>query len=107
MNPQTMRAIAAILEADQTVSGAEKTSILKVCQEPENGRKPPINGQHRRFVNPKQAAEIMSTSLRTVWRLAREGRIRRVKLGIRSTRFPLEDIENIDSLDGDIAVKHV
>ncbi len=50
----------------------------------------------------KHAHEILNTSKRTVWRLARIGKIQRIKLGHRSTRFRLEDFANITSVDGSI-----
>ena len=95
MTPQTMRAITAILEADQTVSGAEKTNILQVCQSPETPTSKRPDTVNVRFVTPHQAADLLQTSVRTVWRLAREGKLRRVKLGHRSTRFPLRDLDNL------------
>jgi len=42
---------------------------------------------------------MLSTSTRTVWRLASIGKLTRVKLGYRSTRFRLDEVENLSSID--------
>lgn len=98
MTPQTMRAIKAILEADQSVSDADRSAILSVCRDP-MGTAGEGDPSRQRFVSPRETAKILNTSIGTVWRLARKGRLRRIKLGHRCTRFRLEDIEKISFAD--------
>lgn len=43
----------------------------------------------------RTAAQILGVSECTVWRWAREGRIRAIKVGQRSTRFPVSDIRQL------------
>ena len=97
MNQNTAEAIKAILRSDQTVSAQDLARILDVCRNPQiTTQTPPGNARSaRQFLTPKQAAQALSTSLRTVWRLAERGEIRRVKLGTKTTRFVLDDIEGL------------
>ena len=97
MNQSTIEIIMAAIKGDTTVSLSQKTRIVAACQDTEKPQKNQQNGQHPQFITPKQAAEFLQTSLRTVWRLAGEGKLRRVKLGSRSTRFSIQDIDNIAS----------
>ena len=102
MTSQTLRAIQAILESDHTVSDKVASVVLAVCREP---RQADGNGKGRppRLLTPRETAEILNTSLRTVFRLAQEGRLPRVKLGERSTRFRLQDIENLASCEPSVS----
>ncbi|MCG2661267.1 MAG: helix-turn-helix domain-containing protein [Kiritimatiellae bacterium] len=97
MNATTYKAIEAILKVDQTLSALGIASILAVCRESRPERKSQNNVHSPQLVTPRQAAEILQTSVRTVWRLTAEGKLRRVKLGYRSTRFPAQDIEKLIS----------
>jgi excisionase family DNA binding protein len=104
MNTSTYTAIKAILGADSSLSEAQKATILHVCVKPDV--EPHNRNQARpQFVSVREASEILNTSKRTVWRLARLGRIRRIKLGHRSTRFRLEDLANITSVDAEFHVQ--
>jgi len=100
MNSGTLKAIKAILETDPSISGSQRAAILRSCEMPEIP--PPATNSRPQFVTATVAAEILNTSKRTVWRLARLGKIRRVKLGYRSTRFRLEDISSITSVQGSV-----
>jgi excisionase family DNA binding protein len=97
MNQNTAEAIKAILRSDQTVSAQDLSCILAVCRNPQIAAQstPGSARGTRQFLTPKQAAQALSTSLRTVWRLAERGEIRRVKLGTKTTRFILDDIEGL------------
>ena len=97
MNPATYRAIKAILEADTSMSDSQRNAALGACQasEQQAARKSQSRPQ---FLSAKEVAEILHASLGTVWRLARRGRIHRVKLGHRCTRFRLDEIEHISSI---------
>lgn len=103
MTPQTLTAIKAILEADHTVSDEDRNVVLTICREPRQAANGNGNGRPPRMLTPQEAAEILNTSLRTVFRLAREGRLTRVKLGTRSTRFRLHDIENLASCESSLS----
>lgn len=53
--------------------------------------------QDDRLLTAQQVAERLSVSPRMVWALAAEGRLRRVKLGPRCTRFPLSAVNELIS----------
>ena len=98
MNPATLRAIKAILETDPSIPDVQKSAILRSCEKAESA----CSSQRQvrpQFVTVREAAEILCTSHRTIWRLARIGKLTRIKLGHRSTRFRMEDIAGMTSVD--------
>jgi excisionase family DNA binding protein len=99
MHESTIRAIVAIMGTDPTITGPQREHVLKACREPDGTRIGPQHRSAKRYITAKQAAEILCTSPRTVWRLVRLGKIKRIKLGYRCTRFHLEDVENMTSVD--------
>jgi excisionase family DNA binding protein len=103
MKPATYRAIQAILETDTSIPGAQKQAIQRACEGLDPVPHPPTR-ERPQFVTPREAAEILCTSTRTIWRLLRIGKLQRIKLGHRSTRIRLADIANItsvESIDGE------
>lgn len=98
MKPATYRAITAILETDTSIPGAQKQVILRACEGLDPVPHPPTR-ERPQFVTPREAAEILCTSTRTIWRLLRIGKLQRIKLGHRSTRIRLADIANITSVE--------
>ena len=82
----TVKGIEALLRADESVTEPERYAFLGVCRNPSRAV---------RYVTASEAAEILRTSKRTVWRLVRCGRLSRVKLGPRCTRFRLRDVEEL------------
>jgi len=97
MNDGTYKAVKAILEADSSLSDSQRAGVLAVCRNPE-AIEPTHANSRPEFVTAKEAAEILKTSKRTIWRLVKIGKIQRIKLGHRCTRFRLEDIANITSM---------
>jgi excisionase family DNA binding protein len=98
MNPATLRAIKAILETDPSIPSEKRSAILRSCEEADLASS--CQRQVRpQFVTVREAAEILCTSTRTIWRLAGTGKLTRIKLGHRSTRFRMADIANITSVD--------
>ena len=93
MTPQTLKAITAILETDPTLSDPQKTLILRACRQPE-GVARQIREPELRYLTAKGVAEILSTSVRTVWRLAKTGQLKPVRIA-GCTRFRLEDIARL------------
>jgi excisionase family DNA binding protein len=52
------------------------------------------SAQHRTpLLTPEQVAAVLGVSVRTVRRLAAEGRLRPVRIGYRTTRFRPEDVD--------------
>jgi len=94
LTPQTLRAVEAVLAADSTVSKPEREAVLEVCRNAEAQRRRP-GRELPRFVTPAQTAEILQVNRRTVWRLVQAGKLKRIKLGHKLTRFRLDDIEQI------------
>lgn len=98
MNTSTYRAIKAILDTDPSLSDSQRGEVLRVCQNPA-GSHHAGNSRRPEFISAREAAEILHTSKRTVWRLAKLGKIHRVKIGHRSTRFRLDDLANLSSVE--------
>lgn len=100
MNSQTLRAVRAILEADQTVSEAQRRVILRACEVPDTMRQPTRTAPMR-MLTVRDVADMLQVSRRMVWHLAARGRLRRIRLGHRCTRFRMDDVERIGTADGD------
>ena len=98
MTSQTLRAVKAILEADPTVSATHRMAVLSLCQNPGKGDSS-VRRKRPQYVTARDVADMLSTSTRTVWRLAGTGRLTRVKLGYRCTRFRLDEVESLTPLD--------
>ena len=90
--------IKAILETDTSVTGDQRRAIQRACEGVGPVPHPPTR-ERPQFVTPREAAEILNTSKRTIWRLVSIGKLPRIKLGHRSTRIRLADIANITSVD--------
>lgn len=96
MNTGTYKAIKAILGADASLSDAQRKAVLRSCEDPDPGHSFRSNPRPQ-FVSVKEASEILGTSRRSIFRLIQCGRLERIKLGHRTTRFRLEDLANITS----------
>ena len=97
MTSQTLRAIRAILEADSTVSEERRKHIIGVCNNPDGEARPasPVPGK---ALTVRDVTGMLQVSKRMVWRLAREGKLQRIKLGRRSTRFSSPSVERLMGL---------
>jgi excisionase family DNA binding protein len=51
-----------------------------------------------RSLSVRQVAERLSISPRTVWNLIARGQLRKIRLGCRLVRIPLEDVEALEAL---------
>ena len=100
MNSQTLRAVSAILEADQTVSEAQRKVALRACETPDAPCQPTRTAPMR-MLTARNAADMLHASKRMVWDLAARGRLRRIGLGSRCTRFRMDDVERLETADGD------
>lgn len=95
MKPPTYQMVKLALEADDTIVDADRQHILAVCRDPAlalpRPEQPSIPAS--RWLTPRQAAESMSMSLRSVQRLIRNGSLpsRRIS-GCR--RIPADAIGN-------------
>ena len=100
MNSQTLRAVRAILEADPTVSEAQRKVILRACETPDATCRPTRTAPMR-MLTARDVADMLHVSKRMVWDLAARGRLRRIRLGSRCTRFRMDDVERLGAADGD------
>jgi excisionase family DNA binding protein len=102
VNSQTLRALRAILETDQTVSEAQRKVILRACETPDATCQPTRTAPMR-MLTARDVADMLHVSKRMVWDLAARGRLRRIRLGSRCTRFRMDDVERLGTADGDDA----
>lgn len=51
------------------------------------------NGHRRVMVRPKDAADILGVSLRTIWGLIAQGSLSATKIGSKITLIPVADLE--------------
>ncbi|NQV32547.1 MAG: helix-turn-helix domain-containing protein [Phycisphaeraceae bacterium] len=50
-------------------------------------------GQIRLLLSPKEAAQALAISERTLWQMTKDGVIESIKVGTRSVRYPVAGLE--------------
>jgi len=95
MNPNIYCAVAAILNADEGLSAADRAAILDTCHDP-SGRLAQDGRPPSRLLTTTEASKLLNISRTTLWRLVREGVLRQVVLrSVGSARYRLEEIEDV------------
>ncbi len=51
------------------------------------------NGQIRLLLSPREAAQALAISERTLWQMTKDGAIESIKVGTRSVRYPVAGLE--------------
>jgi len=93
MNVHVLKAIAAVLESDETLTKSDKQAILGVCYEPRKFLKPP-EGALPRLFTVKDVTAALQISRTLLWRLTKNGILPQVTV-FRTLRFRREDIEEL------------
>lgn len=83
MIPQTLRAVIAILEADQSISAQDRTFILRACENPTVVFLP----ENTTKITPSEAASILSCHRKTLFRYAKKGILHPIYHNARKVRF--------------------
>lgn len=91
MNVHVLRAIAALLESDETLTKNDKQTILAICHEPRRSVKPPEATLPRLFT-VKDVRAALGVSRTLLWRLTKSGALPSVKVR-RALKFRQQDIE--------------
>lgn len=95
MRDHTLKAIAGVLDCDDSITTNERKAILDTCKPPARVSLPQQAAACMDLVTPKQAATILQVSIRSIWRYVDEGKFQSIRLGNRSTRFKLTDIARL------------
>ena len=88
LNECTIKIVEAALNADPNVTTLEKNRFLDLM-------KSPAKDGGDRLLSIKEAAELLSVHEKSVWRLAREGRLHVIPIGQKCRRVRLSEVENI------------
>ncbi len=51
------------------------------------------SGQIRLLLSPKEAAQALAVSERTLWQMTKDGVIESIRMGTRSVRYPVAGLE--------------
>jgi len=94
MNVNIYNVVAAVLEADTSLTAQEKEKILAVCRHPVEFAKPEER-KVPKLLNTKAAAKMLGISRCTFWRMTREGQIPAITL--RADGRPLYNIDDIQA----------
>ena len=92
MNVNVYSAVAAMLDADASLTTQDKEKILAVCRHPNEF----LKSEQRivpQLLNTTAAAKAMGISRCTLWRMTTEGRLRAIRFRPDgSARYDLDDI---------------
>lgn len=98
MKPAVYNAVAAILNADDTLTEEEKARVLDACRGPDAGERP--KGEAPTLLSLPEVAAVLKVHPTTVRRMVRAGRLRRLGF-TRHPRFLLEDVERLAGIRGE------
>lgn len=98
MNINVYNAVAAMLEADASLTAQDKEKILSVCKHPGNFFQPEEK-RLPRLLTIKEAATCLRISRATLWRMTTAGELQAVRFRVDgSPRYRFEDIQAL--IDG-------
>lgn len=93
MNINVYNAVAAMLEADASLTAQDKEKILAVCKHP-NHFVQPEEKRLPRLLTIKEAAACLHISRATLWRMTTNGELRAIRFRVDgSPRYRVDDIE--------------
>ncbi len=95
MNANIYNAVAALLDADSTLTTYDKEKILAVCRLPRNFVKP----EERRIpqlLTLKEVSKMLGVSRYTVLRMTKDGEVRAIRF--RADGWPHYDLDEILAL---------
>lgn len=95
MNINVFNAVAALLEADATLTTQNKEKILEVCKHPNDFSKPEEK-RLPRLLTIKEAAACLHVSRCTLWRMTAAGEIQAIRFRVDGNpRYRFDDIQNL------------
>ncbi len=93
MNYLVYNAVEAILEADTSLSKQDKVKILAVCKNPSMFVEP-VERILPRVLTLNEVAQILRVTRTTIWRMMKDGRLRRMDYWGRA-RFRQDEVERL------------
>ena len=88
MNEVTATLLEAALRTDNSMTDDEKQAVMDFA-------KNPTQATSERLVTVKEAARLLSVNEKSVWRMAREGRLHVVPIASKARRVRMSELENI------------
>lgn len=88
MNENTIALLETALRMDGSMGDDEKRAVLDFA-------KNPVQATSERLVTVKEAARLLSVNEKSVWRMAREGRLHVVAIASKARRVRMSELESI------------
>ena len=93
VNINVYNAVAAMLEADASLTSQDKEKVLAVCKHPNNFFQPEET-RLPRLLTIKEAAACLHISRMTLWRMTTAGELQAIRFRVDgSPRYKLDDLQ--------------
>jgi hypothetical protein len=101
MNSTSQALLATVLNTDSSLSAAERGTVERlIAGQPDSLNRCPADEADRLLVTQKAAANLLSVSRITIWRMTRDGALRPVEVLPGTWRYRLDEIEKIAGSEG-------
>jgi len=101
MNPTSQAILATVLSTDTSLSAAERGTVERlIAGQTDSLNRFPTDEADRLLVTQKAAADLLSVSRVTIWRMSRDGALRPVEVLPGTWRYRLDEIEKIARSEG-------
>ena len=96
MNSTSQAILATVLSTDTSLSAAERCRVERlIAGQTDTPDRFPADYADRLLVTQKAAADLLSVSRITIWRMTRDGALRPVEVLPGTWRYRLDEIEKI------------
>lgn len=93
MNDTSRAIFQTVLSSDQTLSLVERSALQRLIEgRPDSLREPAVNVDDHLLVTQKRAAEILSVSRATIWRMTKDAVLHPVEIISGTWRYRLKEI---------------
>jgi hypothetical protein len=96
MNDTSRAIFQTVLSSDQSLSREERGALQRLIEgRPDSVREPAVNVDDHLLITQKRAAEILSVSRATVWRMTKDAVLHPVEIVPGTWRYRLKEILNL------------
>lgn len=93
MNDTSRAIFQTVLSSDQSFSPEERGALQRLIEgRPDSVRKPTVNVDEHLLITQKRAAEILSVSRATIWRMTKDAVLHPVEIVPGTCRYRLKEI---------------
>ncbi len=96
MNDTSRAIFQTVLSSDQTISPVERGALQRLLEgRPDSIREPSTTADEHLLITQKRAAEILSVSRATIWRMTKDAVLHPVEIVPGTWRYRLKEILNL------------